>query len=198
MLFVCPSLYREKWLLQKLFDFPLPFLSSSFKKPKQDFILCTRKIEILSITMVLHFWETSCRYQGCQLWGLGERSSLVWWLKGTLLLHYNLHWGHWRRCWSNSGAIISRNQSCKCYGVTWHEQWLARNCIVWHLHFSLSKLLIVDINLEKCYGVTWAYYIWPGIVTVWRWYFIFSRLLIINIIITLYEMNEKALGNNQW
>ena len=20
--------------------------------------------------MVLHFWETSCRYQGCQLWGL--------------------------------------------------------------------------------------------------------------------------------
>ena len=27
--------------------------------------------------------------------------------------------------------------------------------------------------------------------------FIFSRLLIINII-TLYEMNEKALGNNQW
>ena len=102
-----PSLYREKWLLQKLFDFPLPFLSSSFKKPKQDFILGPRKIEILSITMVLHFWETSCRYQGCQLWG--GRSSLVWWLKGTLLLHYNLHWGHWRRCWSNSGAIISRN-----------------------------------------------------------------------------------------
>ena len=78
--FVCPSLYREKWLLQKLFDFPLPFLSSSFKKPKQDFILGPRKIEILSITMVLHFWETSCRYQGCQLWGGG----LLWFgdLKG--------------------------------------------------------------------------------------------------------------------
>ena len=31
--------------------------------------------------------------------------------------------------------------------MVWHEQCLARNCIVWHLHFSLSKLLIVDITI---------------------------------------------------
>ena len=141
MLYVCPSLYREKWLLQKLFDFPLPFLSSSFKKPKQDFILGPRKIEILSITMVLHFWETSCRYQGCQLWGL----LLFGDLKGP---YYFII--------ISTGAIdddVGQILEPLLVGINlvnvtvWHEQCLARNCIVWHLHFSLRKLLIVDITV---------------------------------------------------
>ena len=86
MLYICPSLYREKWLLQKLFDFPLPFLSFPPLSKSQNWTLSLAPGKL-----------RYCQSQWCFTFGrhpvdtkdvnYGGGASLVQWLKGTLSLH---------------------------------------------------------------------------------------------------------------